>query len=507
MRKLSGTIVLLVLAALMVSACTGAATPAAPASTATTGTGTGAGTAVATGTGTVTTGTGTATTGTATTGTATTGTVTTGTATTGTATTGTSTVVPSTGAGTGTVAPTSATGTTTGTSTANQTTTPGAGTAYPAGTGTATNGTPSAANATSTVSSGNIGATANAGAGTATASSGGVGTTVPTPVTTGTAAAGTSSSGSGTSTGSTGSTGTSGTPGAFTQGQLIKLSDVLKSSVSGSNQAALGRVDGLLIERPVLPGEGQPTPEAGQATATPVPTTGAPQQVYVRYILVNVAAANANGQTGSAATPQGGNQVVIPWQAVTGASSAQGAQALIVNATASDLAAAPHTTLLDIASGSVTWMNPVASYWGSHGVAIPTTGQSSNTSGAQAKTSLLFIPRERGGIDIVDATDTAVGQVGDFLIDGQSGEVMYVVFNLPTANNQTIAIPMRNLTWTLGQGAAQITNRGALRFNFDVNALKNFPNLGDLSNLTTDPNVLNQLNNFWNSIQGSGTSK
>ncbi len=272
--------------------------------------------------------------------------------------------------------------------------------------------------------------------------------------------------------------------GTTSQMQFLKLTDMLKWKVNTSSGTPVGQVNGLMIERPVLPEAAEETavPGAASPTAVPPSVTG-PQGIFVRYLLVNAAGT-------SSAAESGGNQVLVPWQAlaIDPATAASGTVAL--NSAVTDLSKAPHFSLVDLATGSTDWSSTVNTYWADLGITIP--------SAAGQPTDMVLIPSDYRGINITDAKDAAVGLVDDFLVDPNTGEVLYAIFDAGSAfNNRVYVLPLKNLVWNNGIG----TMSGDLKFNFPTETLNTAPFFNNLKQVVVDLAFIKALNQFWQSMK------
>ncbi len=130
---------------------------------------------------------------------------------------------------------------------------------------------------------------------------------------------------------------------------------------------------------------------------------------------------------------------------------------LPLNVAAADVSAAPHfaTASLPAMSGA-NWDSAISQYWSGKGVQIPqtggNTGSSSSTTGATASTFMIKNPIV--GYTVNGSDNKSVGTVVDFLVNVQTGQIMYAVMSaagLPAG--QLFAVPVNGFTWQVAGGA------------------------------------------------------
>jgi hypothetical protein len=208
----------------------------------------------------------------------------------------------------------------------------------------------------------------------------------------------------------------------------------------------------------------------------------------------------ASSSTGSSAT---GDVVVLPWQALAApASGSASAGSYTLTVSSSVFTGSPRAAMSDIQSGSGAWASSADAYWASQGLTIPATGSATGN----PSDSLFLMTNSSDALKLVDQANTTLGTTTDALIDPATGQIVYFQVNGgANLGNKTYVIPASLFQWTPGSGSAAVNNPGQFSFNFPSSVLSNFPNI-DLSN-GLDQNTLNQLNQFWQGIQNSGSSQ
>lgn len=361
----------------------------------------------------------------------------------------------STGSGTGT-------GTGTGTGAGSATTkTPAAG-----GSGTETTSTPEASG------SGDSGSTGSA--------------TTQTPAT------GDTGSSSGTGTGS----GTD-TSGSVSMGNSPKITYVLvnvdgQSGTSGTGTTTSGSdtssgsdasATGTGTKTPVAGGSGDAggsgTPEAGSDAMDTTPT----------------AAAGSSGADSSGMTA-GGDAVAVPWDAFAMEDTntqAMGTLTLNADVDSAALAGAP-TFSDDMAQGMGDQTASINEYWSGQGLSIPATGDTD----AQQAGQQVVIRDSLSTMSVNDQAGTAVGQIIDFVVDLSTGELAYAVLSGQSGDSQFYAVPMDNLTWEAGEGAA--TGMGTFSAGFDGTVLEGAPSVSSVDEF--DWSDTSEFDTYWQSQGG-----
>jgi hypothetical protein len=274
-------------------------------------------------------------------------------------------------------------------------------------------------------------------------------------------------------------TGATGTPFAGVPGQYVRLWILLQSNLVTGSQS--GQIAGVVIA--------QPNPSNGASTATPSADQPVP---YVRYVVVDMSG------TANAAPASGTNELLLPWSmfAFNPTTSANGKvnQTFTLKGSADSRANAPQVSLPNT-SGVLSpgWDSQLAQYWASQGFNIPVTGSST-----QPETEVL-LRQTVNGTNMVDPQNQVLGQVSDFLIDPATGQFVYAVFNGGQLfNNRYFVIPIRNLIFQLN--SADASGLGNIQLNVPSSALNTAPFIDNLGLVPLDPNLLQQLNTFWQSV-------
>ena len=274
-----------------------------------------------------------------------------------------------------------------------------------------------------------------------------------------------------TQTGAAGS-GTGGTPQAGIPSQFVRLSILLQSNLTTGTDT--GPITGLVIAQP------QPSTTSGTAKVD-VP--------YVRYVVANPAS--------------GSGEMLLPWQMfkfdpISITSSGAVSQNFSLNGTANSRANAPRVSL-PAETGVLTsgFDSQLAQYWAGEGFSVPVTGASAQEPGTQ-----VLLRKNINGTNIVGNNSQALGQVADFLIDPNTGKFAYAVFNGGQLfGNRLFVVPVQNLNFQLNNASA--AGLGDIQLNITPELLQSAPLINDLNQFQLDPNLIQQLNTFWQSMQNS----
>jgi hypothetical protein len=340
--------------------------------------------------------------------------------------------------------------------------------------------TPSAGSGTSTSSS--VGtATPSTGTGTSTSTGGMTGTSTP-------------STGTGTSTATTPSAGNTSVPGTGATESYVRLSTLLNGTVTASDGTNVGTATGVLVQHPVIPAAAD-TSATPAASPTVAPTMTAEEMAFtVRYVLVDVStgASNSSSSGNAGSAGNGGRLVIVPWQAFDFGTVTAGSAKL--NVAGSAVTGAPHFSLPDVASSTGAWFGQMDSYWAGQSV----NGYKTSTAKSLGEANLSLVSHDFRDMAVTGPNGEDFGQVSDLLIDPITGQVLYAVFSGGAAlNNQVFVIPLNLLNWTAATSGTQL---GSFAVNIPLDTLKNSPVFQSLQNLTLDPNTVQQLQNFWNSV-------
>lgn len=356
----------------------------------------------------------------------------------------------------------------------------GAGTtSTPVAVSTATTSAPTAgataATAATAASTATVGTTAVAGTPAASATAGTGNATAAAPTTAvGTITVAPTTGASSATSAPTAST--TGTPSASNNQSVtyVRLTDLLKMNVTGSDQAAIGTISSVVVDRPAV-----------SASTSDGSASVSAQPVVIRYVVVN----QTGGQT---------RQVLVPWQAFafdqSGATANNGVLTLTsipLSVSGQAISAAPAFDASASSMNTSGWDASVSSYWASQGLSIPTTGNGS-TSGTRS--DVLLDVQQLNNLKINGPDNQVLGQVSDFLINSRTGEIAYAMLQGGASlNNQSFVVPLTNLSW---QGSTGV-DLGSLVASFPNSILSNAPSL----NGTTLPqDWATQVQNFWNSI-------
>ena len=151
--------------------------------------------------------------------------------------------------------------------------------------------------------------------------------------------------------------------------------------------------------------------------------------------------------------------------------------------------------MTDIQNGTGTWASGTDSYWANKGMTIPTTG-----SNASSPADNMFLLNSTDALKINDQANSALGTTSDVMVDATTGQIAFVQINGGSSlGNKTFVIPASLLNWNPGSAAAAVNNAGQFVLNLPSSVLSTFPSIDMSKGL--DTNTLNQLNQFWQSIQ------
>lgn len=331
-----------------------------------------------------------------------------------------------------------------------------------------------------------------------------------------------------------------------TGSQFVLLSDVLSLSVNGQDGAAVGSVNGVLIDRPTgmasestdMGTDSLSTPAAtestGGAAATATQSTStdgsgtdvmaAGNNPRISFVLVSVtgASSSTSGDTGAtaatatldanatpAATEAGatgdsgsmasdsasGGQVLVPWQAFEVASaSGAGDMALTLTVDPAVLASAPAFSESDFA-GTVS--EDVTAYWSGEGLTIPMTG------GVAESANSILLRGQIGSIQINDLEGKSFGQVRDFVVDTTTGELVYAILGGGQGSmGDLYVVPFNILAWSESMGAAasggEANSLGSFDLTVGSDLFTNAPTITSLDELDfSTPDWQSQFDSFW----------
>jgi sporulation protein YlmC with PRC-barrel domain len=258
---------------------------------------------------------------------------------------------------------------------------------------------------------------------------------------------------------------------------------------------------------------------SGSTGSTMAETGNNPRVAYVIVQTNNAGGSTSNSGTGSSATSTSGTatpttgtsssasgsssanagEVLVPWEAFdfSNASASTGSvSALTLNSSvdASALASAPAFDQTAV-TGSA-WDTGVTSYWSGKGLSIPATG---------AETSMMepvIVRGNLGSVNVVDASGKTVAQVRDLVIDATTGEVMYAIVgggSLPSSSSLYV-VPVDHLTWNAGQGQGANT-LGDFNLKFDASQFNNAPTINSVSDLDFSSASWNsQYDTYWTGV-------
>jgi sporulation protein YlmC with PRC-barrel domain len=129
---------------------------------------------------------------------------------------------------------------------------------------------------------------------------------------------------------------------------------------------------------------------------------------------------------------------------------------LVLNIDADVVAAAP--TLSDLTTDIIRvpgWDAQLTQYWGQYGVGpvedviVPETGQEDETIiGARQTHEIVLLRDEVFVMDLADESGMTIGQIDDFVVDLNTGELIYAVLTgQGTLDGQMFLVPFSHLNW------------------------------------------------------------
>jgi hypothetical protein len=170
--------------------------------------------------------------------------------------------------------------------------------------------------------------------------------------------------------------------------------------------------------------------------------------------------------------------------------------ALTLSVDASALASAP---AFDASAFSGSVGSDVAQYWSGKGVSIPATG------GTAVSTSSVLIQGSLSGLNVVDSSGQQLGQVQDFVVNTQTGELVYAVLTGgSTFGSKYYVVPVKVMTWqNNGQSSSSGGNSmGQLQTTAPSSAFSSAPSVNAVSDLDFSTSGWNSsVDSYWNSVK------
>jgi hypothetical protein len=319
---------------------------------------------------------------------------------------------------------------------------------------------------------------------------------------------------------------------------FVLLSDLIKMQVAGQDGAALGSIAGVVVSRPIPTTGGDTggelettgTPEAGmtpEATATLSADTGsdtmddtaAMSGPFVAYLIINKSAGSTGtgdtGGTDTTATPEAtdamttatpdagsgdtggtgdttgtGAEVLVPWAAVSTDMAQSGTTApteLTLTIDAEALANAPtFSSAMDTSVAQAGWDTSINTYWTGLGLTIPVTGA------GEVSSIVLRSPFQE--MSLVDDAGTSFGAVTDYVVDLNTGEIVYAVLTgAETNEGKFFLVPFSHLTWGgTGQAAGGLNS---MTFSGTDTVLSGAPSYTSVEEI--DLTNLSEIESYW----------
>jgi hypothetical protein len=175
--------------------------------------------------------------------------------------------------------------------------------------------------------------------------------------------------------------------------------------------------------------------------------------------------------------------------------------ALTLTVDPSILASAP---AFDAGTFNGTVGSDVAQYWSGQGVSIPATGANAGS------TPAILIQGPLTGLNVVDSSGQALGQVQDFVVNIQTGELVYAVLTGGTSSMSSplgsnfYVVPMTVLSWQMGgqSSASSVGNLGQVQANVAASAFQSAPSVSSIDQLDlTSPTWSSDIDNYWSTAR------
>jgi sporulation protein YlmC with PRC-barrel domain len=321
-----------------------------------------------------------------------------------------------------------------------------------------------------------------------------------------------------------------GTPAATSESTAVKPTDTPAAPVTGQGAGmAMGKIPLIgfvVLNQPA----GATTSSLSITTETPA-VTGTPEAG-----MENVTQTPAAGSSGSAGNMASGNQVLVPWQAFSFASASAvlsngGSNGSSVSTTETPVANG--TPTVAVGSGSsgnsmgstssgalILTVNDsviagapafdanafasmigsdVVQYWSNQGLSIPATGAQSSMGQA------FLLQSPLSGLTINDNNGQSLGQVQDFVVNTQTGELVYAILTGgSTFGSKFYVVPLTVMSWQPGStGASSSANMmGQIQANVPATAFSTAPSINSLSELDLRSAGWNsQIDSFWSTVK------
>lgn len=290
---------------------------------------------------------------------------------------------------------------------------------------------------------------------------------------------------------------TSSTTGSGTgsaDAQATPTSDIGKGTGAGSTGSTgmassdAPSIDYVLVSVDAGLGAGSDTSGSGTGTgstdATATPATG------------------GSDSTGSAGAGMTGNAVAVPWEAfrtqtgeAAAGSSDMGSQfnALVIDMDSAALAGAPRfTEESTVAQG---WDMDAQTYWTNQGLSIPVTGLD------EAQGEPVVIRDTLSTMNVMREDGQSFGQVTDFVVDLTTGSLAYAVISGSDASAGSFyAVPASHFQWS---GDAAMGGTGSFSANFPQTAFDSAPSFTSLDELDLSGDWNTEVDTYWQSAGGN----
>lgn len=331
--------------------------------------------------------------------------------------------------------------------------------------------------------------------------------------------------------------------------QFVLLSSILKANVQSKDGQQIGKVNGVLLDRATgMAGAAGTTTEATPTTGantstTPTATvaagnnnsgtTGAQanrENPRISYVIVDVTG-GGNAASGPVLAPfeafdvsgssmgttsNSGSMDTTPTKAVSntenttpaaatptvaaggtsnttgGAAAMSGEVTLVLTVDTEALSGAPK---FDETAFKGMVGEDVSSYWSGKVTGFPAMGA------VGAGTNAVVIRGQIGSLNVTGADDKVLGQVRDFVVDAQTGELVYAVLGGGSAFGSNLyVVPLSVMTWTEGRG--QGAELGTFTTSVTADKFTSAPSITSVDEIHSDAAWFDTVNSYWN----TGTS-
>lgn len=242
------------------------------------------------------------------------------------------------------------------------------------------------------------------------------------------------------------------------------------------------------------------TNAAGANGSTGVVKVANSLQPMIDYLIVNVEK-DASGNNVS------GKTVLVPYSAFGSqvTNPANGICGLVIKNQAVNLANAPTIDANHMPDMTAAgWDQSYRSFWAQQGLSIPVTG----TANSQYVPAVFTSKVE--DIKVTNPSKDDLGTIKDFIVNPQTGHFTYAVVQtggLLGIGSKYIFVPVTDMAW-VGSGKNDASDHGTMLLNLTKDQLQKAPNFDDPNQVdTTAANWDQAIKDYWQSLTGTTSSQ